>query len=154
MKNDPLCERIRKRFAALKAWAWQYCPMTRGYHDKLVAMQNENHKREVRRQWDYANGQVAKAERRIDGLIDTIAKREYRSDRNFYTLQIALDPQAFGLMSPDRDGLQMLGKIIGHRVEAEIATSRFVQMARETRYREMPRYGAADFSESTPYAKP
>lgn len=114
--------------------------MFRQTHDCKVEALKLAHQKDSRRVWDFANGQVTKAERRIDGLIGEIAKREYRNTGHFYELRIALDPHTFGLMSGDRESLQHLAKCIAYRVEGEIATGHFVRMARETRYREMSRY--------------
>lgn len=79
---------------------------------------------------------LEKEHQRVDALIQKISELRWnREDSGFYQLNLRFDPRAMMFGYGRYEEQKFLAQMISRQVEAEIATSKFIQKAEDTRRR-------------------
>ena len=77
---------------------------------------------------------LEKEHRRVDEVIGNIANLNWKIDNiGMYQLNLRFDPRAMNFGYGRHEEQQFMAKMIARQVEAEIATSKFIQKAEEAR---------------------
>lgn len=125
----------------LPKWITHHLPMRRKtllaqmkVADQRLEALRQQHAREIR--------ECQKAvERIVDRAVNIKVRRERDIDPTEFAVLIRFRPYEFGMGFHEREGIRMIAAITGRRVEAEIASSKFLQSAydleRETYQRQV-----------------
>lgn len=106
---------IRRRVDALVIW---FPIMTKKQHCIVLSQKHQQHIHELE-----------EANKKIDSILDRAGRIEWRRDGDSYAMLLRLEPRMFGAGYCSPEELKYLAKAFAYRVEAEIATARFIQSA-------------------------
>lgn len=95
-----------------------------------------NERDSAQRQRDSLRQENAEIRKLLGELTDRFVDRKYRHDRDngFYMLTLTIRPDMVGGIS-GYDGMRYIAQSVAMNVEAEIATSKFIRMARDEEYK-------------------
>ena len=108
---------MRRRVDALVIW---FPLMTKKQHRIVLSQKHQQHIHELE-----------EANKKIDSILDRAGRIEWRRDGDSYAMLIRLEPRMFGAGYCSSEELKYLAKAFAYRVEAEIATARFIQSANQ-----------------------
>lgn len=129
-----MTKQFSKRAAEWYKWGCGWLPMFRRTHDAILETAERGFSSQLAAQRHHHNEEVAKTLKAVDRILDRAVKTDYDVVHDgYYELRLVLEPAIFtGQVSED---LRILGQLTARRVEREIATSRFIEKARENRRR-------------------
>lgn len=144
MNKQPICQRVSNRFVAAWAHISPWLPMLRRTHAKQVAYLSWDSERGIKQLQEGHKKELADQRRILDEICNTAAKRTYRRAETSpcyqtYQISIAFDPSMFGGLHYHTDQLRFLARHVGHMVEHEIATAKFIELERNERYAQLDR---------------
>lgn len=96
--------------------------------------------------------EIARLEKTIEAISDKAARINWDCNRSVgsYQFTMVLDSEMFAGYGGRDESLRLLAKVTGHRVEAEICSSRFVKAAREREYKRYNEHYTSNVNLATP----
>lgn len=112
---------MRRRVDALVIW---FPLMTKKQHRTILSRDRQHliqqHEREME-----------ETRKKVDSILDRIGRIEWRRESDGYAMLLKLNPQAVGAGYCSSGELKYIAQAFAYRVEAEIATARFIQSANQ-----------------------
>lgn len=114
---------IRRLLDAFVIW---FPLMSKKSHNCVVNRERQRTK-ELQERYEIEKEQDKK---KIDSILDRVGRIDWRQEDNErYAMMITFEPRMIGRGYCSSDELQFLAQAFGRRVEAEIASARFIQKA-------------------------
>jgi len=130
-------------------WLWDFRPICFCNHEKILQNSNKEFLKQYESRlkiWqsdhEWAMNKLRnECQEKIDKVVGPIVDRATRisffadnSYREEYAVQIRFSPQYFGMGFWSREQASLLAQYVGRKVEAEIASLRFIQSAKVEEY--------------------